>query len=242
MADVDVDFIWDAVVIGSEINALRFAAKNKIKILFNCFPDIHSYESLPVSRNSFLEDEWAAASYDLSRLGLVPFADRIKTIRVSEKEKILQVNLKSERVYKIKYKDLYLFDIKNVHGLEKYFDQRTVGYRVLDWFDIRKGGSAQFDDIEDDSSDFVKKITFFKSTRLDASKHENVDMVSESFLTAEQLTNPDFTDTMARLKISRIFEDRDLAIELWKRDVYPIKETIYINKFGDFYWMSGGMK
>ena len=107
------DFDWDRLVIGSEINAVRFALENKIHILFNRDPYVHSYERCS-STNSSLEEEWARQSYALYELSLNPFTDLVDNLRFDHELKLVKVVTKNGGVYSIHYKELFLFDLENI--------------------------------------------------------------------------------------------------------------------------------
>jgi len=215
------DFQWRNLTVGYDIDAVRFAVKNKTFILLNGHPSIHSYDVDPAGCN--LEEEWAKKSVQLYDLGLNPFGDRIKTLRFDTKKKRVKVFTASSK-YEILYEHLTVFNLQNVFGLECDFNETLVGYRVLDWFDIKKSADISIDLLEDSTSNFVKKIQLFPSTRRDGA-HASKDLVSESFLSREQLNSIDYSDTMARFKTMKMLSSRGVSgveLELWKRDVLPI--------------------
>ena len=62
---VDADFRWAQVVIGNELNAIRFTSKNKMHILCNRSPYYHSYECRRSGSHLPVEEEWAKHSYKI---------------------------------------------------------------------------------------------------------------------------------------------------------------------------------
>jgi len=224
---VVADFHWAHTVVGSELDAVRFAFKNKNHILFNCDPHFHSYQPSCSEFDSTLEETWAKTSYRLYQEGKNPFSNTIKTLRIDRKEKLVKVFTKNEMRSLVGYDKLYIFDLENVLGVEDVFSQEILRYRVLDWFDVHTtGGKVDVESLEDLSSDFIKKISFFDSTRIDGSRAHK-DIVAESILTLEQINDVNYTDTIARFKI--IEQLKQIGIEkpnlrLWKRDIYPIKK------------------
>ncbi len=226
--DVDVDFYWPVLVIGSELNAVRYAVENKTHILFNRDPYIHSYQRTHTPAGHTLEQEWAQACYNLYDSGLHPFQNSINTIRIDSSNNLAKIFTKSEKKYTIRYDELKVFDLENVHGLEKDFHQELVHYLVLDWFDVKTtGGDMSLNLIEDKGSLFVNKVVFFDSTRIDGAR-QHKDILAESILTYDQLSDVNFTDTVARFKVVSMLEESGFIrpkIELWKRDIYPVKKT-----------------
>ena len=227
MKNSAADFQWQDLVIGPCIESVRFAHEHKFFLVKNTSPPYHSYEGV--------QEEWAAKAYDLYNIGKSPVVEKVTSIRVDPEQKNLKVFTDYDH-FTIEYDSLHLFNMDNIYGLEQETKTELIGYRVLDWFDVRAAGLHDLDEITLDN-DFIKNIRFFKTCRLDGDQPYK-DLVCESFLTEKQLKSVDFTDTMARFKTISILEERGLEkpkLQLWKRDVYPIKETIYKEQ-NSIYW------
>tara|TARA_R100000008_G_C3584365_1_gene171019 strand:+ start:2034 stop:2747 length:714 start_codon:yes stop_codon:yes gene_type:complete len=218
---------WPRVVLGGGLDAVRFALENEIPILFNRFPDLHSYEPLLNSDAGTLEEDWARRSYELFEKCLNPFTNLVESLRIDPEAKLITVHTKNNNLHQIRYDKLYLFDLENVFGLEEYFSRKVIRYRVLDWFDARSLGSHSSDIHLDDG--FIREIRFFNSCRVDGNNNHK-DIVCESLLSPEQLNDHRFSDTMARIKAADILSKLGspaISLAFWKRDVYPIYQTIY---------------
>lgn len=227
MKNSAASFQWKDLVIGSCIESIRFAHEHKFFLLKNAESHYHSYEGI--------QEEWARKVYDLYNIGKTPITERITSIRVNSEQKDLKIFTEYGH-FTAEYENLHLFSMDNIFGLEQEANTTLVGYRVLDWFDVRAMGVHDLDEIIL-GDDFINNIRFFKTCRLDGNQPYK-DLVCESFLTEKQLKSVDFTDTMARFKTLSILEERGLGkpkLELWKRDVYPIKETIYKEQ-NSIYW------
>ncbi len=221
-----VDFKLSSVIIGNGIDAIRTALERKVYILRNRDPHMHSYEPSSTTDSS-LEEEWASLSYELFNLGLDPFTNRIKTVRVDSDNKTIRVLTSEESAYNLHYDDLFVFDLANVYGLESYFSVTKERYRVVDWFDAR-GISTLTQKIINTGDNFVRIIKFFNSCRVDGD-HPYQDLLCESFLTEDQLKNPEYTDTMARFKTISILKSMgfdQVNLKLWRRDVYPVTSIL----------------
>ena len=239
--DAAVDFIFSSVIIGNKIDAIRTALERKIYILRNCDPHMHSYEPSSTADSS-LEEEWANLSYKLFSAGLDPFTNRIKTIRVDLDSKTIRVLTSEESAYSLRYDDLFVFDIANVYGFEDYTSVTKERYRVVDWFDAR-GISAVPHESINTGDNFVKTIEFFNSRRVDG-EHPYQDLLCESFLTEDQLKNPEYTDTMARFKTTSILKSmgyEQANLKLWKRDVYPVT-SIQCRELESVSWVGDHMR
>ena len=162
-------------------------------------------------------------NYELYNKGLCAFTNKAAAIRVDSKEKTIKVFTRSGR-FLVKYQNLHLFDTENVFGVS--LERQLLHYRVIDWFDCQGLYDLEVDEIIT-GDDFVNKIKFFKTLRIDGDQRY-LDLLCESVLTKQQLKNFEYSDTMARLKIANLLKSRgiDAKLVLWKRDVYPVYETI----------------
>jgi hypothetical protein len=155
----------------------------------------------------------------------MPFAGKATGIRVFPDEKLLKVYT-GFGSYIVRYQKLHLYDDKNVEGAS--LDRQLLYYRVIDWFDCQGLYDLGFDQITTED-EFVNKIKFFKTLRIDGDQ-KYMDLLCESFLTEDQLKSFDYSDTMARFKVIDLLRERgvvDPRMSLWKRDVYPTYKTIY---------------
>lgn len=211
-----VNFVREDVVIGSDIDAVRFAHDNKFFLIKNREPYHHSYEDV--------EEAWAIMLYELYNEGLVPFVDKCRNIRVSAEDKIVKV-ITERNTYIIKYDKLHMYDDINVEGLK--LDRELVYHRVIDWFDCQGLSDLDFSEIVIEDK-FVNKIRLFKTRRIDGDQ-KYLDLLCESFLTEDQLKNFDYSDTMARFKVIGLLKKQGVInprMSFWKRDTFPVYETI----------------
>jgi hypothetical protein len=218
----DVDFHWDSIVIGNELDAIRYAVEREAHVLRNRDPCIHSYEYDSLTE-SLTEEEWAELSYQLYEKCLDPFTDMIDSIRVEQKDKLIKVFTEND-VYTIKYNTLSVFDTENVSGLA--VTKEILYYRVIDWFDCKGLFGVSFDEIAT-GDDFINKIMLFKTRRIDGDQ-KYMDLLCESFLTEDQLKSFQFSDTMARFKTEDVLRNHgagDVKMTPWKRDIYPVYEN-----------------
>lgn len=212
-----VDYEWETVVIGADLDAVRFAYDNKYFLIKNRSPHHHSYEGL--------EDEWADKIYQLYEMALVPFTDKSRGIRIFPERKVIKV-FTDRKAYTINYNNLHLFDDENVEG--KCLNRELLHYRVVDWFDCH-GLFDVANNVIITKDRFVQKIVFFKSLRIDGDQRY-LDLLCESKLTKDQLKNFEYGQTMARFKVVDLLEKsgiKDPKMTFWKRDIYPVYGTIY---------------
>ena len=213
---MDVDFKISNVVIGADIDAVRFASDKKYFLIKNREPYHHSYEGI--------EEEWAQRIYSLYDQGLMPFTDKVRSLRVDQKANTIKIFLK-QGVSVIGYDKLHVLDLENVHGLQH--GRELINYRVIDWFDCQGLYDLDVHTVKT-NDEFVQTVGFFKSKRIDGNQ-KYLDLYCESFLTKEQLKSFEYSDTMARFKVAELlkkYTPREASLTLWKRDVYPRYQTI----------------
>jgi hypothetical protein len=211
-----VDFEWKDVVIGADLDAIRFAHDNSYFLIKNRLPQHHSYENI--------EEEWAEKLYRLHDLALVPFTDKSNNIRFFPEDKLIKV-FTDHNVFVVRYKNLHVYDDENVEGFS--LNRELLHYRVIDWFDCQGLYNLDFDEIVTRDK-FVHKIKLFRTRRIDGHQ-KYLDLLCESYLTGKQLKSFDYSDTMARFKVTDLLEKHGLNrtnMLLWKRDIYPIYKTI----------------
>jgi len=182
-------------------------------------------EHTPTQTTQTFEEEWAAKSYRLYCIGLSPFTDKVSSLRILQDDKIIKAHTRSN-IFKIRYENLHLYDDENVEGVS--LERKLLHYRVIDWFDCQGLYDLNFEKLTTEDK-FVNKVLLFKSRRIDGNQ-KYLDLLCESFLTTEQLKNFDYGDTMVRFKVSKLLKDSGLnrfKLHFWKRDAYPIYETIY---------------
>ena len=211
-----VNYEWGTVVVGADLDAVRFAYNNKYPLIKNRVPHHHSYEDA--------EQEWAEKIYQLYEMALVPFTDKSKNLRIFPEKNILKV-FTDRNVYTVRYEKLHMYDDENVEGAS--LDRELLHYRVVDWFDCQGLYDLDFDEITTDDK-FVNIIKLFKTRRIDGNQ-KYLDLLCESFLTDKQLKSFDCSDTMARFKAIDLLRKRGVdnpRMSLWKRDVFPVYKTI----------------
>lgn len=207
----DVDFYWPCIVVGCEIEAVEFAIENSCYLLKNREPHYHSYDGL--------EDLWAEKIYELCIAGRAPFCDKLKKIKIDFENHRIKV-FTDQRTYIIRFDSVRVFDDVNVDGFS--IEQDLVSYKVVDWFDC-KGADISLENILT-KDEFINKITFYLSKRIDGNK-KYADIFCESSLTEEQLELFEYGETMARFKTEQTLQGhglKNVSLKFWKREKYPI--------------------
>ena len=182
------------VVVGSSPEAVAYAKKNKIPVIlpndeypfrFDC------HEGRPKI------EEWSKNLWELGMEGLNPFSRPVDHVSIDEEK--IRITYDRTNVIDIDYEDCYLFETDGVkHDLE-ISEERDSLYRVIDWFAVDRCERHNKDRIRTED-DFVKEIIFHQSDRIDGN-HDYKDIAAVSYLEEDQLTEFDFSDTMAVFKV-----------------------------------------
>jgi len=227
------------IVIGGNLNAIKYAHEKGYHIVNNCMDAIFPFDKncdefyLELNIETDLE-LYQHLSYDLYFRNLSMFSDKVRKIDVDLVEGILSVYTKDNSRVRIAFDNLHVFDFSNVTGVESTEDAPEY-YRVFDWFDVRSGTSHDHDSLETEDA-FCSKIYFYKSERIDGN-HEYKDLVVESLLAEKQLQEVEYSNSIVRLKTMKIMKDNGILgrskgvdrnspieIEFYKRDIVPIIE------------------
>ena len=233
---------FDKIIIGSDLDAVLFANKTSSCILFNNMASIFPFDTidneismgqLTFRKGTATKDVYERLSYELNLKGLNFLSAGLESIRVNLIDREISISSKFFPTKYLRFKSLHIFDTDNVHGLG-IPDFKIQGYRVFDWFSVKSGMSHKYDKLQSES-DFVKQIYFYISKRISGNKRYK-DLVSESFLSMEQLKQVEYSDSIARLKIMNMMNSAGIKgtsksksynlpidIYLQKRDVVPLK-------------------
>jgi hypothetical protein len=243
-------FHWKEIVIGGNLNAYIYANEKSSYIVNNTMDSVHTLDTTgfdydlgigePFLKGSKKIDLLDALAYKLAFQGLNPFSDKVSSIRL-ERNNTLKIATKNARVFRVSYDKLRIFDTINIHDLPFEAEKVTKGFRVYDWFDVNKGAQHDVETLEDKNSNLASEIKFYSSER-DPGNNDNKDLVAESFLTQDQLYDPEYSDTYARLKVLSMMKQsgikgplngtdrngrvvyRPLKIELNRREIIPVTE------------------
>ena len=227
----DYELTFDKVVIGSSLSALRFALSEQLPIVV--------YKTKPPHRFSenYVAGEYERLCFSLGVGGLLPFSNKIESIRYQE-EGPLRVTINNSFLFKLNFSKLLIFDTDGVDGLPPSQGITNEFYEVVDWLNVRSGMSHEHDRIEG-TSDFVKCIRFYPTERLDGHHPNKKDAVAISYMTADQLKELNWSEGYARLKVLEMMKEVGikgqscgasnyaLQVETAAREVYPLGKKIY---------------
>lgn len=260
---------FDEVVIGTGLNAVFYSFFNSVPLVLNDGSKPFFFEFFQVNElldkihlepynfklRGFANDKvmgaaklpaWERIVFVLSLSGLLPSNNNVSSIRVSDSNELRVITFKDSKPIKIKFNKLRIFNDKNIFGLGTPKDENQE-HLVIDWMSVKSGMVHEYDYLKTED-DFVKEIYFYPSVRFDGA-NKRKDAVALSFLDEEQLLNVDYSDTIARFKVTSLMKgagirgarngrdpDRpgkykfySIKVESSQREVRPLKMNIYEN-------------
>jgi hypothetical protein len=218
----DVKFDYEKVVIGSSIEALLYCYYNNVP--FVCAkmesPDRFSYFDYEFDLSIFQLDNsttilttfpptdesrgtpksvlWEHLYFCLSLAGLNPLADKVSSIRIEDNR--IRVFTYKARSATINANKVIVFNPTGISGMPSPKIIPEKKYKVYDWINVRSGLKHKYDLIQDPDADFVQKIFFYPTDRIDGDQIYK-DACAVSYMTEAQLTDPDNSDINARFKV-----------------------------------------
>jgi hypothetical protein len=111
------------------------------------------------------------------------FSDKVNAVRVSDES--LKVVTENSRVYKIRYNNLFLFDDKNIEGVQFAYQAEQPHHRVLDWYHLQSASKSDIEKITSQDGTigeiyFTTSDKHWKSRRLVAVSHLTEGEINDS--------------------------------------------------------------
>ena len=220
---------YDTIVIGSSLSAVLYAFNNKFPIFFaeerrpfrfdylepaldlSCLKIPGAAKSLTTfggEKNIGVTKEllWERLLFLLSLDGNAPLSNLCHSIRY-DGDRVVCSNEYS-KIMEFKFNECIYFGDKKSTGFVSQKGLDEDSYVCYDYIAFNKGGKHEIDHIRT-NDDFVSEIWFYSSDRIDGNTPVR-DACAVSKLTGVQLTDFDFSETMARFKVVHEMEQRGM--------------------------------
>jgi len=199
---------FDNLVIGGNLPALLYAYSKSLPILYikRRLPLRFQETETPVFSGYQKVDLWNRLSALLSLSGLMPFSNKINSLRITG-ENSAEV-FSDSRKFSISFNKLSIFDEEGIHGLEPPIFKAKKTYKVYDWL-INRGMSKHNLTHIDSDDYFVKRVLFYQSERKGAQKITK-DVIAISELSEEQFYDLNYSENYARLKAINMMKEAGL--------------------------------
>jgi hypothetical protein len=198
---------WDRVVIGGNIQSLLYAISKNYPLIFVKPSPPFRFDvvdtSLDLTKLGFKQDKevsqlevWETLFFYAGLSGLCPLSSNAESIRI--KNQNLVITTKNQRVIKVNFKKLIIFDDTQLKNLPDVVKVEKRKNKVIDWFNVRCGCRHTWDLLYGDG-DFINCIYFYPTDRSDNKTLK--DATAVSFLDDEELKDIDYSEYMARFKV-----------------------------------------
>lgn len=231
------ELYYDQVLIGDSLAALAIAYYEGIPIIVTEQEFAPYYHKIGEKTKEYI---WQELAMRLSLAGLMPFSDKVGRIQMKEDS----VEVYGIRPYMVTVYSDNIRDIREEKNAR--FKEKDSVYEVVDWF-FARGCQPHEHDVLYSDDDFVKEIKFFPSKRGVGNK--NKDLIAISYMTKEQLEDPDYSETYVFLKTRNMMKEAgirgpkngidngiqkylSLKIEHEERQIFPVNDfdDITLNK------------
>ncbi len=221
---------YEDIVIGSDLKAILFAFNNNLPIIFSqprrpfrfdflepntdlgCVKLTRAGE-LELTRTNGVkvvglraEILWERLMFLLNLDGKVPLANLCSSMRY-DGEHLICSNEYS-KIGTLNFSNCFYFGDDNISGLVKEKELANPTYTCYDWIAFNSGGKHEIDYMWV-GDDFVKEIWFYSSDRMCGNSPVK-DACAVSTLTQDQLSEFDYSETMARFKMISEMEKRGM--------------------------------
>tara|TARA_A100001015_G_C15002590_1_gene719223 strand:- start:255 stop:1142 length:888 start_codon:yes stop_codon:yes gene_type:complete len=149
---------------------------------------------------------WERIIFLLSLQGNLPLSDFCDKMRY-DGEKIVCTNEYS-KIYEFIFDTCHYFGDDNISGIGSLASLNASSYLCHDYIAFHKGGKHEIDYIST-GDDFVGEIWFYSSDRIDGNTGVK-DACVVSVLTEAQLSDPNYSETIARFKMEKILYDNGI--------------------------------
>ena len=222
---------YDTIILGSSLNALLLATQKFCPVIFSDFekpfrfdyldPNIElEYLKIPQEfRQKSLTTHtgqidvgmpkyilWERLMFMLSAAGYAPLSNLCKSIRILDNKMICSNEY--SKIAEIRFNECIYIGDKNVSVPVEQKGVANAEYLCYDWVAFNKGGKHEIDFIRTNDK-FVNEIWFYPSDRIDGNTSVR-DACVVSTLDLEQLSDFNYSETMARFKLIHEMESRGM--------------------------------
>jgi hypothetical protein len=198
-----LEYTFDNVVLGWREEAVSFAREHGYHLIVNSdqrpFHHFVGYQDV--------KHAWYEGIFDLGMRSLLPIPFEVQTITLDEGR--LRVVTRGNTRIMINFSNLHIFDLENCMNLG--VEEVIEDYTVYDMFDITAGSRLGRDIVLKPAQTFVKLIEFVTSNRIDRNtKGDFKDIITTSLVSAEDIKNFDYSDTVVRIFLERKLREHNI--------------------------------
>lgn len=207
----------DKIVIGSSLEALLCAFYNKFKMVYTRTQRPDPYDIIEdYGLGTSRRDAWDKHMFQMTLAGYVPFGEKIRHIRYTDKNTI-KVITHEDNVHTVKFNELYVFDDYNFMDIPASTKKTNDETRVVDTLKVMEGNLKEL------TSSF-NKSKFLNQVIIEKDKKQ---IVCISYLKGKKLDET--PESLVRIKTESFLSDKknNITLEHIDRKIYPLGKEIY---------------
>lgn len=225
------EFTYDAIVIGSSLEAILFAFYNKIKMAWtrNLCPEWHEQLDKDFGLGTNSQEIWNKHSFQLGIGGYTPFGNKIKRIYYLGDNRLRLVSVE-DNVYFVNFQKAYIFDDYELENVGISLNKTSDAITVYDTFVLRRfpGIDDFVGQVRTRDNDLFKQMNFYK-------KNRSYRAVTKSLTSKLILDSSGFEEYYATIKLPTYLK----ALGLGGKESYVrhlLRRTVenYQNIYDDF--------
>ena len=220
---------YDTIVIGSSLLAVLYAYVNGLPLFFTKKESPFRFDYLGAgidlssvaieNKSQILHTPdgpmeigtsrlilWERLIFLLSLRGHLPLANLCHKIRYDEEGIVCSDEY--SKIYEFNFNTCYYCGDSNTFNIASHHDSGAHKYTCYDHIAFHRGGKHELDYIST-PDEFVGEIWFYSSDRVDGNTGVK-DACIVSKLSADELRDPAYSETMARFKTEKILQDHGL--------------------------------
>ena len=207
---------WDNVVIGNSLSAVVKARQIGAKFLLNDETNFVPFDDQ--------QEKFDKEYYSLAVEGLCPGSTSIDLVKIDHEKNEIRIFVEGMGSIVATYTNLFVFNSSRVSGLPFVVKNQVKENRVYDWFESNADRDNIYWEVEDLDSNFVKSVLFYEENKdgngimrrilpEEGKTAGNVfkKLVASSFISCDNLSNTEFSPSMARLKVLSMCKDAGIT-------------------------------
>lgn len=216
------------LIIGSNLSALVFSYLYNIPIIKNCSTSILPIDFLPIdinlkthfnipsiinrlrtTNNKNALFGWQKSyiykrlSFVLSLAGLNFMSDKFVLARLDTEEKKILVTITKEKIIRITYDQLYVFNTENINGLPAIIEKNNNEKQVIDWFSSVCCEPHNYYYLKHKQSNIANEIFFYDSIK-NMTYNCDKDLIVKSIISENDVHDFEHSETFIMLSLIKI--------------------------------------
>ena len=198
-----LDLSFDKLVIGGDLDALRFSFNNKI-------PVIYKNANKPTSLQKDELMEWYELSSLLSMSKYMPLSGLVQNLRL-EDDNLIKAITPDNFLCRIKFKELFVTQPDDIDGLGYSFktNSKTLN-KVADYFRTITMGGYKGQEFIETGMDFPSRIEFVKPKNNKLFLENFKDIISYSTVSNKDLQSTEYSEKYCEIITKRILAENGI--------------------------------